>query len=54
MKGISEGKLDGKKYRKYVNRFYPLKKAFFLKDRLKALVFAINLKLYYYLNDLGL
>ena len=29
MKGISEGKLDGKKYRKYVNQILSFKESFF-------------------------
>ena len=51
MKGMSEGKLYEKKKRKYIDRFYPLKKACFMKDRIKAVIFAVNLRLYYILNN---
>ena len=51
MKGMSEGKLYEKDKRKYVDRFYPLKKACFMEDRMKAILFMVSLKLYYILNN---
>lgn len=51
MKGMSEGKLFEKDKRKYIDRFYPLKRVCFAKDIVKAILFAINLKLYYVLNN---
>lgn len=51
MKGMSEGKMYEKNKKKYINRFYPLQKVCFMKDRFKATIFAVNLKLYYILNN---
>lgn len=50
MKSMCRGQLYRKQYKKSINRFLPLKKAYFLKDKIKAIIFAINLKLYYYLD----
>lgn len=48
MKGMTEGKL----YQKHVkiDRFYPLKKVCFAKDRAKAILFALSLRLYCKIN----
>lgn len=52
MKAMTIGKLFDKNKRKYINRFYPLKKSYFLFDRAKSLLFAFNLKLYYLANNI--
>lgn len=48
MKGVTEGKLYQEKIK--IDRFYPLRKACFAKDRAKAILFALNLRLYYMIN----
>lgn len=48
MKGMTEGKLYQKQVK--VDRFYPLRKACFTKDRMKAFLFALSLRLYYKIN----
>lgn len=50
MKGMTVGKLYKKQVK--IDRFYPLRKAYFLKDRAKAILFAISLKLYYKINTM--
>ncbi|MGM9912838.1 glycosyltransferase [Floccifex sp.] len=52
MKAMSEGKLYQKEKRKYIDRFYPLKKTCFYKDKAKAVLFAINLRLYFLANSI--
>lgn len=51
MKGMSEGKLFRKETKKNIDRFFPLKKTCFVKDRAKAILFAVSLKYYYILNE---
>ena len=48
MKGMTEGELYQKQVK--VDRFYPLRKVCFAKDRAKAVLFALNLRLYYKIN----
>lgn len=48
MKGMTEGKLYQKQIK--VDRFYPLRKVCFTKDRVKAILFAVSLRLYYKIN----
>lgn len=48
MKGMTEGKLYQTETK--VNRFYPLRKVCFAKDRAKAILFALSLRLYYKVN----
>lgn len=52
MKAMSEGKLFRKEKRKYIDRFYPLKKTCFNKDKAKAILFALSLRLYYLANNI--
>ncbi|WP_158552275.1 MULTISPECIES: glycosyltransferase [unclassified Amedibacterium] len=52
MKAMSEGKLFQREKNKYVNRFYPLKKTCFPKDKAKAMLFALSLRMYYFANNL--
>ncbi len=51
MKGMTEGKLYQKQVE--IDRFYPLRKACFAKDRVKAILFALNLKIYYKINTMS-
>lgn len=48
MKGMTEGKLYKKQ--KKVDRFYPLRKVCFIKDIVKAILFAVSLRLYCEIN----
>lgn len=50
-KAMCRGKLYRKKYRKSIDRFLPIKKACFFKDKAKAVLFALNLPLYYYVDS---
>lgn len=52
MKAMSEGKLFQKETRKYVDRFYPLRKTCFYKDKFKAILFALSLRCYYLANNI--
>ena len=52
MKAMSEGKLYQKDKRKYIDRFYPLKKTCFYKDKAKAVLFAVSLRLYFVANNI--
>lgn len=52
MKGMTEGKLYQKQVK--VDRFYPLRKVCFAKDRAKAVLFALNLRLYYKINMMSI
>lgn len=51
MKGMTEGKLYQKQVK--VDRFYPLRRVCFAKDRAKAILFALNLRLYYKINTMS-
>lgn len=47
MKGMCRGRLYRKQYRSKFNRYVPLKYAYFPKDKLKSILFAISPYLYY-------
>lgn len=51
MKGMARGRLYRKAYRNQVDSFFPIKRTCFLYDTLKAILFATNLKLYYYIDQ---
>lgn len=51
MKGVTIGKLYRKEYKKRIKRFLPIVNAYFLIDKIKALIFLVNLNLYCYLNN---
>ena len=46
MKAVSRGKLFRKEFKKQVDRKFPLKRAYYLKDKLKAFIFFISPHLY--------
>ena len=48
MKGMTEGRLYQTNME--IDRFYPLRKVCFKKDRAKAILFAFSLRLYYRIN----
>lgn len=48
MKGMTEGRLFRTNTK--IDRFYPLRKVCFKKDRAKAILFALSLRLYYKIN----
>lgn len=48
MKGMTEGRLYQTNME--IDRFYPLRKVCFKKDRAKAILFAFSLRLYYKIN----
>ena len=48
MKGMTEGRLYQTNME--IDRFYPLRKVCFKKDRIKAILFAFSLRLYYRIN----
>ena len=50
LKGMCRGELYRSQYRKIVDRFLPIRNAYFFKDKCKALIFAISLRCYYYLD----
>ncbi len=50
MKGISDSELYKSEYKKNIKRVFPLQNAFFIPDILKALIFAIDINLYNFLN----
>lgn len=50
MKGVSRGRLYRRNNRVKIRRFYPLQKACLPKDRVKAVLFAVSLRLYSRLN----
>lgn len=51
MRGMTEGKLYNKQVG--LDRFYPLRNVCFAKDRAKAIIFAINLRLYCKINQMS-
>lgn len=53
MKALTIGKLFETDSSNIVDRTYPLKRAYFFKDKIKAVIFATNFKLYYFLNTIG-
>lgn len=50
MKGMCRGRLYRAEYREKFSRFLPIKYAYFLKDRIKAVIFAISPYVYYKLD----
>lgn len=50
MKGMCRGRLYRREYKSNINRFFPLQNAYFIKDRIKSIIFAFNMKVYYYLD----
>lgn len=52
MKGMAEGKLYKKKA--VIDRFYPLRNVCFAKDRIKAIIFAVNLRLYCKISQMSI
>lgn len=50
MKAMCIGKLYRKDYRKKIKRCYPLKNTCFIKDKCKAILFAVSLRGYYLLD----
>lgn len=53
MKAMTEGKLYERDKRKHIERLFPLRRAYFVKERIKAIIFAISLHFYYILNSIG-
>ena len=51
MKGMCKGRLYRGEYRNNINRFFPLENSCFVKDKIKSIIFALNLKIYYYLDS---
>lgn len=50
MRGLTIGNLYRKEYKQNINRKIPLLNTFFLKDKIKSLIFCFNLKLYVTIN----
>lgn len=52
MKAIYIGKLITKEFKNSINRKFPINYSYFAKDKIKSLVFLLNLHLYYTLNKI--
>lgn len=53
MKALTVGKLFQRNLCKNLERTYPLKRVCFFKDMMKAVIFAMSFRLYYFLNMIG-
>lgn len=52
MKAMCRGKLYRKQYCRLIDRNFPLKNTIFMYDRMKALLFRMNLRMYYLLDSI--
>lgn len=52
MKAVCYGKLFRKEKKQYVNRFYPIRKAYLPYEKVKAVLFAFSLRLYYLFDQM--
>ena len=52
MKAMTIGKMYEKNKKKYIDKFFPIKKAYLFQERMKALLFLFDLRIYCFLNNL--
>lgn len=50
MKAMCRGKLYRRQYAKDLERFFPFKKAYHRKEKIKSIIFAVNYRMYYILD----